>query len=63
MTTVKAWIRASEPVLSGSNLSPMGFTNFMLDEQQWIFNRDHSVVYQDMTQPLSHYFIATSHNT
>ena len=56
-------MRAAEPVLTGTKLSPMGFTNFLLDEKQWIFNNDHRVVYQDMTQPLSHYYIATSHNT
>lgn len=28
-----------------------------------IFNPEHNQVNQDMTQPLNHYFIATSHNT
>lgn len=28
-----------------------------------IFNPEHNQVNQDMTQPLSNYFIATSHNT
>lgn len=28
-----------------------------------IFNPEHNQVNQDMSQPLNHYFIATSHNT
>ena len=40
-----------------------GFTQFMLGPENEIFNVDHREVYQDMTQPLSHYFIASSHNT
>ncbi|XP_068172470.1 1-phosphatidylinositol 4,5-bisphosphate phosphodiesterase eta-2 [Antennarius striatus] len=40
-----------------------GFTNFMRSPAGDIFNPDHNQVNQDMTQPLNHYFIATSHNT
>ncbi|XP_068598394.1 1-phosphatidylinositol 4,5-bisphosphate phosphodiesterase eta-2 [Brachionichthys hirsutus] len=40
-----------------------GFTNFMRSPAGDIFNPAHSQVNQDMTQPLNHYFIATSHNT
>lgn len=40
-----------------------GFTNFMRSPAGDIFNPDHNQVNQDMTQPLSNYFIATSHNT
>ncbi|KAK2183599.1 hypothetical protein NP493_305g01000 [Ridgeia piscesae] len=58
------WIHEMEPVLLRSRcLSDIGFTNYMLDEKQNIFRRDLRHVYQDMTRPLSHYFIATSHNT
>jgi len=28
-----------------------------------VFNPEHSLVYQDMKQPLSHYYVASSHNT
>lgn len=40
-----------------------GFTHFMLSKQQRLFNPEHDVVYQDMSQPLPHYYIASSHNT
>ena len=43
----------------------IGFTHFMMfSEWQDIRNpRDRNIVYQDMSQPLSHYWIASSHNT
>ncbi|XP_076346319.1 1-phosphatidylinositol 4,5-bisphosphate phosphodiesterase delta-4-like isoform X2 [Tachypleus tridentatus] len=44
-------------------LSFAGFQKFLLSEDCNIFNKDHHTVYQDMSQPLSHYFIASSHNT
>ncbi|XP_034543476.1 1-phosphatidylinositol 4,5-bisphosphate phosphodiesterase eta-2 [Notolabrus celidotus] len=40
-----------------------GFTNFMRSPAGDIFNPDHNQVNQDMTQPLTNYFVATSHNT
>ncbi|XP_029358747.1 1-phosphatidylinositol 4,5-bisphosphate phosphodiesterase eta-2 [Echeneis naucrates] len=40
-----------------------GFTNYMRSPAGDIFNPEHNQVNQDMTQPLSNYFIATSHNT
>ena len=40
-----------------------GFTQFMLGSEMDVFNQSHGSVYQDMTQPLSHYYIASSHNT
>ena len=44
-------------------LSLDGFAQFMLGSESDIFNVDHGEVYQDMSQPLSAYFIASSHNT
>eukprot|EP00004_Rigifila_ramosa_P011698 TRINITY_DN24_c0_g1_i6.p1 TRINITY_DN24_c0_g1~~TRINITY_DN24_c0_g1_i6.p1 ORF type:complete len:1277 (-),score=394.93 TRINITY_DN24_c0_g1_i6:93-3458(-) len=42
----------------------VGFTNFMSSTtKNSILQPRHSLVYQDMTQPLSHYYIASSHNT
>ncbi|XP_071942577.1 1-phosphatidylinositol 4,5-bisphosphate phosphodiesterase delta-1-like isoform X2 [Antedon mediterranea] len=44
-------------------LSYDGFVLFMLGPNGLVFNPYHDSVYQDMTQPLTHYFIASSHNT
>lgn len=40
-----------------------GFMMYLLSAEGDIFNECHRKVYQDMTQPLSHYFISSSHNT
>ena len=59
----REWLNSSEAILTNGRLSPIGFTNFLMDPDQWVFERSCATVYHDMTQPLSHYFIATSHNT
>uniref|UniRef100_A0A3B3ZAQ0 Phosphoinositide phospholipase C n=1 Tax=Periophthalmus magnuspinnatus TaxID=409849 RepID=A0A3B3ZAQ0_9GOBI len=40
-----------------------GFTMYMLSLENDVFNPEHATVYQDMTRPLAHYFISSSHNT
>ncbi|MCI4384148.1 hypothetical protein PGIGA_G00035610 [Pangasianodon gigas] len=40
-----------------------GFTMYMLSKENVVFDPEHGRVYQDMSQPLSHYFISSSHNT
>ncbi|XP_022370401.1 1-phosphatidylinositol 4,5-bisphosphate phosphodiesterase eta-2 [Enhydra lutris kenyoni] len=40
-----------------------GFTNYTRSPAGDIFNPEHHGVHQDMTRPLSHYFITASHNT
>ncbi|CAH2247286.1 1-phosphatidylinositol 4,5-bisphosphate phosphodiesterase eta-1 [Pelobates cultripes] len=40
-----------------------GFTSFMRSPAGDIFNPLHCEIYQDMDQPLSNYYIASSHNT
>ncbi|XP_069490338.1 1-phosphatidylinositol 4,5-bisphosphate phosphodiesterase delta-3 [Ambystoma mexicanum] len=40
-----------------------GFMMYLLSPESDIINQAHSSVYQDMNQPLSHYFISSSHNT
>uniref|UniRef100_A0A803WET7 Phosphoinositide phospholipase C n=1 Tax=Ficedula albicollis TaxID=59894 RepID=A0A803WET7_FICAL len=40
-----------------------GFTNYMRSPSGDIFNPEHYQVNQDMSYPLSHYFITSSHNT
>lgn len=44
-------------------LSLQGLQALMLSADHDIFNKRHRLIYQDMTRPLSHYFIASSHNT
>uniref|UniRef100_A0A8C5U832 Phosphatidylinositol-specific phospholipase C X domain-containing protein n=1 Tax=Malurus cyaneus samueli TaxID=2593467 RepID=A0A8C5U832_9PASS len=40
-----------------------GFTMYLLSAAGDILNQEHTRVHQDMSQPLSHYFISSSHNT
>ncbi|NWW63608.1 PLCD3 phosphodiesterase, partial [Ifrita kowaldi] len=40
-----------------------GFMMYLLSAAGDILNQEHTKVYQDMSQPLSHYFISSSHNT
>ncbi|KAG8234834.1 hypothetical protein J437_LFUL015148, partial [Ladona fulva] len=40
-----------------------GFTKYLLSEECDIFEPAHREVCQDMTHPLTHYFISTSHNS
>ncbi|KAM7371659.1 hypothetical protein PAMP_008876 [Pampus punctatissimus] len=40
-----------------------GFTMYMLSRENDVLNPDHTRVYQDMSYPLAHYFISSSHNT
>ena len=40
-----------------------GFTSFLLGPESDLFNLSHCEVYQDMSQTLSDYHIASSHNT
>ncbi|XP_069933197.1 1-phosphatidylinositol 4,5-bisphosphate phosphodiesterase eta-2 isoform X2 [Oryctolagus cuniculus] len=40
-----------------------GFTNYTRSPAGDIFNPEHHGVHQDMSRPLSHYFITSSHNT
>ncbi|XP_009996497.1 PREDICTED: 1-phosphatidylinositol 4,5-bisphosphate phosphodiesterase delta-3, partial [Chaetura pelagica] len=40
-----------------------GFMMYLLSAAGDILNQEHTKVHQDMNQPLSHYFISSSHNT
>ncbi|XP_075037141.1 1-phosphatidylinositol 4,5-bisphosphate phosphodiesterase delta-4 isoform X1 [Mixophyes fleayi] len=44
-------------------LSIDGFLTYLCSLEGSIFNVNHEPLYQDMTQPLCHYFISSSHNT
>uniref|UniRef100_H3D277 Phosphoinositide phospholipase C n=1 Tax=Tetraodon nigroviridis TaxID=99883 RepID=H3D277_TETNG len=59
-------IRKHEPSKEGQLkgwLSLDGFTNYLLAPECHIFDPEHKRVCQDMKQPLSHYYINSSHNT
>lgn len=40
-----------------------GFQLYLCSQEGSIFNVEHRDLYQDMSQPLSHYFLSSSHNT
>lgn len=44
-------------------LSADGFLMYLCSPEGSIFNPRHRGLWQDMTQPLCHYFISSSHNT
>ncbi|KAK1880577.1 Inactive phospholipase C-like protein 2 [Dissostichus eleginoides] len=44
-------------------LSLDGFTSYLTSAECHLFDKEHDGVCQDMTQPLSHYYISSSHNT
>jgi len=44
-------------------LSKDGFLMHLHHPEAMIINPEHKEVYQDMYQPLNHYFISSSHNT
>ncbi|XP_061876650.1 1-phosphatidylinositol 4,5-bisphosphate phosphodiesterase delta-1a isoform X2 [Entelurus aequoreus] len=45
------------------HMSKDGFLMYLQHDDCSIFNPAHKKVYQDMTQPLHHYYISSSHNT
>lgn len=52
-----------EKVKEKKLLSKDGFLIYLHHPEALILNPDHKDVYQDMGQPLNHYFISSSHNT
>ncbi|XP_063159380.1 1-phosphatidylinositol 4,5-bisphosphate phosphodiesterase delta-1 isoform X1 [Candoia aspera] len=53
----------NEAVQGQKAMSKDGFQMYLLSVDGNVFNKTHRQVYQDMTQPLSHYYISSSHNT
>lgn len=39
------------------------FVDFLFSKQNDVWNPSKDIVYQDMSKPLAHYWIASSHNT
>lgn len=40
-----------------------GFQMYLCSQEGSIFKPEHRELHQDMSQPLGHYFISSSHNT
>ncbi|XP_075000376.1 1-phosphatidylinositol 4,5-bisphosphate phosphodiesterase delta-1 isoform X8 [Calonectris borealis] len=53
----------NERAKRGNAMTKDGFLMYLLSDDGNIFNSSHRKVYQDMTQPLSHYLVSSSHNT
>ncbi|XP_062972827.1 1-phosphatidylinositol 4,5-bisphosphate phosphodiesterase delta-4 [Elgaria multicarinata webbii] len=53
----------SETAKARHGLSIDGFLIYLCSPDGSIFNPEHRKVFQDMSQPLCHYFISSSHNT
>ncbi|XP_076113869.1 inactive phospholipase C-like protein 2 [Mytilus galloprovincialis] len=59
-------INEYEPSKDGKKKGQLGidgFTQFLLSDECNLFEPEHRDVCQDMSQPLCHYFISSSHNT
>lgn len=52
------------PTVKGKKLlSKDGFLMYLHHPETMILSAEHKEVYQDMSKPLNHYFISSSHNT
>ncbi|GAU97925.1 hypothetical protein RvY_09143-2 [Ramazzottius varieornatus] len=61
--TVIEEFEPGEPARTNNHLHIEGLTRFLISDTCDIFDMEQRTVCQDMNQPLSHYFIASSHNT
>ncbi|XP_063069568.1 1-phosphatidylinositol 4,5-bisphosphate phosphodiesterase delta-4 [Engraulis encrasicolus] len=53
----------SQKAKKNQYMSRDGFLMYLYSPEGSIFNAEHRALYQDMSQPLSHYYISSSHNT
>lgn len=51
------------PAKQKKHMTKDGFLMYMHQDEGSILNPAHKPLYQDMRQPLNHYFISSSHNT
>ena len=67
MTAVKAhmlqFLDDSLREAAGVHFTPEEFLDYLYSKHNSIWDEKQSVVVQDMDQPMSHYWIASSHNT
>jgi len=50
-------------VTTVGKITPVGMWNFLASEESNVIDISQLGLYQDMTKPLSHYYINSSHNT
>lgn len=53
----------TNPAKKNKYMTKDGFLSYLTHVEGLILNPAHISLYQDMTQPLNHYFISSSHNT
>ena len=58
---IQAVHRLSNPLQPSLTISE--FVDFLFSKRNSVFNEEHAIVYQDMDQPICHYWIDSSHNT
>ena len=58
---IQAVHRLANPLQPSLTISE--FVDFLFSKRNSVFNEEHAMVYQDMDQPLCHYWIDSSHNT
>lgn len=59
----EALCRRFDPLHKGALITPAGLARFLSSPDNEAFDPKRLQPYQDMSRPLSHYFIASSHNT
>lgn len=60
---IKEYVQDVQRDVAEPYLTVQEFIDFLYSSQNQIWNKNKSKIYQDMTRPLSHYWIASSHNT